>query len=132
MIPAEQSQPHHRNEPRQEITRGTRLSLFHTASCFHNQINPIFSLSSLLLCVLPKCCFFRAFYQSAKAHCRDPFLLVIRSVRVFFFTLKAKTIFKEKKTLAPCKVIGQIAEGARLRAVAHKVTETQLIKVGFI
>lgn len=44
LIPAEQSRPHHTNECRQEITKGARLSLFHTASCFHNQIIPIFFL----------------------------------------------------------------------------------------
>lgn len=81
LIPAEQSRPHHKNERRQEITKGARMSLFHTASCFHSQIILNFFLS-LGVCVLPKCCFSR-FLSVCKGTPQGPFPSS-RQIRGFF------------------------------------------------
>lgn len=80
LIPAEQSRPHHTNERRQEIAKGARLSLFHTASCFYNQI--ILNSFPLWVCVLPKCCFPR-FFISLLRHTAGA-LSFSRQIREFF------------------------------------------------
>ena len=64
---------------------------------------------------------FLGFYQSVTAHCRGPFLLAVRSESSF--ASEAEAAFKEK-ALAPCKSIGQIAEGADLRVAQQEVTKT--------
>lgn len=74
--------------------------------------------------MLPKCCFSRLFfffYQCVTAHCRGPFPLAVRSETPF--ASEAEAAFKEK-ALAPCKSIGQIAEGADLRVAPQEVTGT--------
>lgn len=119
LIPAEQSRPHHTNERRQEITKGARLSLFHTTSCFPNQIIQIFFFF-LWVCVLHKCCFCR-FLSVCNDTLQGPFPLAVRSESSF--ACEAEAAFKEK-ALAPCKSIGQIEEGAHLRVAPQEVTAT--------
>lgn len=118
LIPAEQSRPHHTNERRQEITKGARLPLFHTASCFHTQI--ILNFFPLWVWVLPKCCFSR-FFSVCNDLLQGPFSLAVRSESSF--ASEAEAAFKEK-ALEPCKSIGQIVEGAHLRVALQEVTET--------
>ena len=96
LIPAEQSQPHHMNECRQEITKGARLSLFHTTSCFHNQIIPSFFF--LWVCVLPKCCF-SGLLSQCNGTLQGPFPLTVRSES--FFCLWSQSGLQRKKIWRP-------------------------------
>lgn len=64
---------------------------------------------------------FLGFYQSGNGTLQGPFPLAVRSESSF--ASEAEAAFKEK-ALAPCKSIGQIAEGADLRVAPQEVTET--------
>ena len=70
--------------------------------------------------MVPKCCFSR-FLSVCNGTLQGPFPLAVRSESPF--ASEAKAAFKEK-ALAPCKSIGQIAEGADLRVAPQEVTET--------
>lgn len=70
--------------------------------------------------MVPKCCFSR-FLSVCNGTLQGPFPLAVRSESSF--ASEAEAAFKEK-ALAPCKSIGQIAEGADLRVAPQEVTET--------